>query len=107
MEDMLVSLHHMHGCTIITRSYNALMDAIDLDFWGQNFQSFVAEFELSLSDFKEENLTQLFQKVFKGKCESSWDPLHQTYNHLWTCRSIIVHIIILFKDNDENYISLD
>ena len=88
MEDMLISLHHLPGCSVITRSYNALMDSVDLDFWGQNFQSFVAEFENSLGDFREENLTQLFQKVYKGRCESSWDPLFQTFNHLWTCRSL-------------------
>ena len=93
---MLISLHHLDGCKIITRSYKALMDERDLDFWGQNFQFYVVEFNNSLGDFTEENLTQLFQKVFRGKCESSWDPLHQTFNHLWTCRSIIL-LFIIFK----------
>ena len=90
IEVMLISLHHLPGCTTITRSYKALMDAADIEFWAHNFQSFVAECENSLGDFENENLIQLLRKVFEGQCMNSWNPLFETFNHLWTCRYLLL-----------------
>ena len=86
MEDMLIQLHHLPGCTTITRSYKALMDNLNEDVWAEKFKFYIAEFENALGDFTEENLSQLFKKVYESQCENSMNQLYKTYYHLWTCR---------------------
>ncbi len=83
---MLISLDLLPGCKTITRSYKALMDTADIELWAHNFQSFVAEFDNSLGDYEDKNLIKLLRKVFEGQCMNSWNPLFETFNHLWTCR---------------------
>ena len=93
--DILIKQYHLPGCEKISRQYQALITARNLDVWAEHFKSNMSLFEEGRGDFTKENLSTFFQKIFEDKCKDSWDPLEEMFVYIWNCRYLTYNINVI------------
>ena len=69
----------MKCCTTVIQHYENLTKQESILDIKDKFPILLNQLEEGLTDYSEEALCTSFKKVFKEKCQNSWDPLYVEY----------------------------
>ena len=73
-------------CVTIIQHYENLTSQESILDIKDQFPVLLNQLEHGIKDFNEEILRTSFSKIFKEKCESSWDSLFKEYSGFMRCR---------------------